>query len=232
MKDTGDFLEKRKNLGNIPSNTILVTADFVGPYPSISHDAGLRALYEKLEEKTDKKIQSTDLVEMAEFMLKNNFFEFETKITQKISGTAIGTKFVPPHACLFMDKIENDFLDSEIVKPWLWLRYIDDILFIWTEGEDKLLNCLKNFHPNLKFTHEKSKSSVNFLDVSVSIVDNKLETDLFCKPMDCHQLLHFNSAHPFHNKKSIVCSQGLCIKRLCSSPLTFQKHLENLKTWF
>ena len=169
---------------------------------------------------------------MAEFMLKNNFFEFETKITQKISGTAIGTKFVPPYACLFMDKIENDFLDSEIVKPWLWLRYIDDILFIWTEGEDKLLNCLKNFHPNLKFTHEKSKSSVNFLDVSVSIADNKLETDLFCKPMDCHQLLHFNSAHPFHNKKSIVCSQGLCIKRLCSSPLTFQKHLENLKTWF
>ena len=41
MKDTGDFLEKRKNLGNIPSNTILVTADFVGPYPSISRDAGL-----------------------------------------------------------------------------------------------------------------------------------------------------------------------------------------------
>ena len=115
------------------------------------------------------------------------------------------------------------------------VKIIDDIFFIWTKGEDKLegfLNRLINFHPNLKFTHEKSKSLVNFFDVSVSIVDNKLETDLFCKPMDCHQLLHFNSAHPFHNKKSIVCSQGLCIKRLCSSPLTFQKHLENLKTWF
>ena len=159
---------------------------------------------------------------MAEFMLKNNFFEFETKITQKISGTAIGTKFVPPYACLFMDKIENDFFDSEIVKPWLWLRYIDDILFIWTEGEDKLLNCLKNFHPNLKFTHEKSKSSVNFLDVSVSIVDNKLETDLFCKPTDCDQFLHFNSAHPFRNKKSIVYSQGLRIKRLYSSQNTLK----------
>ena len=50
--------------------------------------------------------------------------------------------------------------------------------------------------------------------------------------MDCHQFLHFISAHPFHNKKSSVYSQGLRIKRLCSSPLTFQKHLENLKTWF
>ena len=66
-----------------------------------------------------------------------------------------------------MDRIENGSLDSEIVKSWLWLRYIDDIFFIWTEGEDKLegfLNRLNNFHPNLKFTLEKSKSSVNFLE--------------------------------------------------------------------
>ena len=68
--------------------------------------------------------------------------------------------------------------------------------------------------------------------MSASIVDNKLETDLFCKPTDCHQFVYFNSAHPFHNKKSIVYSQGLRIKTLCSSPITFQKHLENLKTWF
>ena len=52
----------------------------MGLYPSIPHNAGLQALYEKLEEKADKKIPLTDLVEMAEFILKNNFFEFETKI--------------------------------------------------------------------------------------------------------------------------------------------------------
>ena len=119
-----------------------------------------------------------------------------------------------------MDRIGSDYLDSEIVKPCLWLRYLDDIFFIWTEGEDKLeafLNRL-NFHPNSKFAHEKSKSSVNFLDVSVIIIDNKFEKDLFYKPTDCHQFLQFNSAHPFHNIKSIVYSQGLCIERLCSSP--------------
>ena len=130
IKDTGDFLEKLKNLGNIPSNTVLVIANVVGLSPSILHDAGLQVLYEKLEEKTDKIILSTGLVEMAESILKNNLFEFETKIIQQISGKAIGTKFVPPYACLFMDKIENDFIDSELVKPWLWLRYKDDIFFI------------------------------------------------------------------------------------------------------
>ena len=95
IKDTGDFLQKLTNLGIIPSNAILVTANVVGLYPSIPHDAGLQALFERLEERADKKIPSTNLVEMAEFILKNNFFEFETKIIQQISGTAIGTKFIP-----------------------------------------------------------------------------------------------------------------------------------------
>ena len=36
IKDTGDFLEKLKNLGNIPSNAILVSADVVDLYPSCS----------------------------------------------------------------------------------------------------------------------------------------------------------------------------------------------------
>ena len=130
--------------------------------------------------------------------------------------------------------MESDFFDSEIVKSWLWLRYIVDIFFIWTEGQDKLeefRNRLNNLHPNLKFAHEKSNSSVNFLDVNVSIGDKKVETDLFCKPTDCHQLLHFNSAHPFHNKKSLFKARD-CISKDCSSPATFQRKLQSLKTWF
>ena len=88
------------------------------------------------------------------------------------------------------------------------------------------LNRLNNFHPNLKFAHEKFKFSVNFLDLSISIVDNKLETlNLFFISADRHHFLYFNSTHSFHNKKSIVYSQGLRFKKLCSSPLTFQKHL-------
>ena len=84
IKDTGDFLEKLKNLGNILFNAILVIADAVGLYPSIPQDAGLQPLYEKLEERTNKKNSSAELVEMAEFVLKNSFFEFELKLFSKL----------------------------------------------------------------------------------------------------------------------------------------------------
>ena len=102
---------------------------------------------------------------MAEFVLKNNFLEFDSKVKQQISGTVIGTNFAPPYACIFMDKVEIDFLEMKAVKPLVWLRYIDDVLFIWNESEEKLnefLENLNNFHPNLKFVSEKSKKSVNF----------------------------------------------------------------------
>ena len=49
---------------------------------------------------------------MAKFVLKNNFFECNSKPKQQISGTAIGTKLAPSYACIFMNKAETEFLDK------------------------------------------------------------------------------------------------------------------------
>ena len=85
IKDSGDFINKTKSLSTIPDNAILVTADIVGLYPSIPHEAGLRALREALDKQDKKCIPTEDLVKMAEFVLKNNFFEFNSKIKQQVS---------------------------------------------------------------------------------------------------------------------------------------------------
>ena len=50
---------------------------------------------------------------MAEFFLKNNFFEFNGQVKRQKSGTAIGTKFAPPYACIVIDEVEAEFLKSE-----------------------------------------------------------------------------------------------------------------------
>ena len=75
MKDTGDFLEKNKSLGRILEDAFLVTADVEGFYPSISHIAGLKVLYEKLKETSDKNVPYVDLVDMPELVLKNNLIQ-------------------------------------------------------------------------------------------------------------------------------------------------------------
>ena len=59
-----------------------MTADVVGLYPSIPHKAGLQALKNALEKREQKHIPTEKLINMAEFVLKNNFFEFNGSAKQ------------------------------------------------------------------------------------------------------------------------------------------------------
>ena len=139
--------------------------------------------------------------------VQSDYFEFHGSIKQQLSGTAIGTKFAPPYACIFMDKLETNFLKTQTLQPLVWFRYIDDVFFLWTYGEGNLkrfLEELNNYDPKIKFTHEYSKKEIPFLDLKVGIKDGKIITDLYVKDTDRHQYLHYTSAHPYHTKKSVV----------------------------
>ena len=117
-------------------------------------------------------------------MLKTTF-EFDQKTFKQVRGTAIGTKFAPSYAILFMADLEKKILNAFDEKPMIWWRYVDDIFFIWEHGEEsrhKFLNKLNTFHPTIKFTAEYSKETINFLDINVRLVEGRLMTDLFLKP--------------------------------------------------
>ena len=116
MKDSGDFMNKIKNISTIPKVSILVTADVMGPYPSIPHEAGLKGLEKALNNRTNKNVSNEDVVKMATFVLKNNYFEFNGEVKQQISGTTIETKCVPLYVVIFMDEVETFFLETQEIK--------------------------------------------------------------------------------------------------------------------
>ena len=144
IKESGDFIKKIKGINNIPKDSVLVTADVVGLYPSIPHEAGLEALEKALNNPTDKKVSTGDLVKMAKFVLKNYYFEFNGKVKQQILGTAIGTTFAPPYVCIFMDEVETSFLDTQELKQLVWFRYIDDVFLSGIMDKKNLTPFLKN----------------------------------------------------------------------------------------
>ena len=235
IRDSGDFIDKKKRIGKISEGSFLETADVVALYPSIPNNKGILALKQKLEEQQSTKISTYDLVKLAEFVLRNNLFEFNDKVKQQISGTAIGTKFAPPYACIYMDKTETDFLKTQDLQPFIWLRYIDDIFFIWTHGEAELkrfMEKLNQFLPNLKFTYESSQKKVAFLDLNVSLENGCITTDLYTKSTDCHQYLHCSSAHPHHLKNSIIYCKALRLSNICTYGKDFQRNALDMKSWF
>ena len=109
-KDSSNYIKKIKHLKNTADNAILVTADPIGLCPRIPHEAGLKALKEVLDRREDKNISTEEFVKMAEFVLKNNYCDFNDQVKHQISGTAIRTKFAPTYACIFLDEIERKFL--------------------------------------------------------------------------------------------------------------------------
>ena len=71
----------------------------------------------------------------------------------------MGTKLAPSFANLFMGYFEDKFIYSYRLQPLLWKRFIDDIFFIWTHGEDELLTFVQHLndcHQTIKFTLETS----------------------------------------------------------------------------
>ena len=86
-------------------------------YVCISHIAGLKALKDVFDCNQNKKIQTDMPVQIVEFVLTNNYFEYGQKVL------SIGTKFASPYACIFMDKFETDLLKMQKLQSFVGFRY-------------------------------------------------------------------------------------------------------------
>ena len=184
-------------------------------YPHIPHEEGIEIMEEFLNQREVKDISTKSLCDLATTIVKNNFFEISEKVYYRLLGTAIGTKFAPTYANLFIAGLEKKIFENTNFKPLLWLRYLDDIFCIWTEGIERLqefYQYLNSFHPTIKFTMEFSKEQINFLDVNISQKEGALQTDLYYKSTDTHQFLHFRSCHRYIYKKSIPYGQTVRMK--------------------
>ena len=104
IKDSGDLIKKLKDIDHIPQYAVMATANVVSLRPSIPRDAGLEVLRKVLDNRENKKISTDALTKIAEFVLKNNYFEFNGKVKKQISGTVIGTKFGSPYLYLRTSK--------------------------------------------------------------------------------------------------------------------------------
>ena len=69
----------------------------------------------------EEKLTTETLVELVENVLKNNIFQFNKKTLKQLEGTAIGTKFAPPYAILFMANLEERILEDIEPQARMWL---------------------------------------------------------------------------------------------------------------
>ena len=100
----------------------------------------------------------------------------------------MGTICAPSYAIIFMDHFEKK-LTFLFIKGFslIYLRFIDDIIFIWTGNKKdlmKFLNELSTKHKSIKFEYQISKTTITFLDTKVYIKNNQLCTKIYRKNPD------------------------------------------------
>ena len=102
----------------------------------------------------------------------------------------MGTRVTPSLANIFISEFEEKFIYSYEYQPVMFKHYIDDCIFLWRHGDEKLdafISHLNSCHPTIKFTVESSTETVNFLDTT--IIRNAaggLDTTAYFKPTDSH----------------------------------------------
>jgi hypothetical protein len=241
VKGTKDVIERLENVYLDSSNIQLVAADVESLYTNIDLSEGLRKVKTLL---LQNNITCPNLIiELLEWVLYNNYFQYRGIGYKQIKGTAMGSNVAPCFANLFLIFHELQWKNKLKDKwPKVYFRFLDDIFFIWEHNEADLQDfkrVLNNTTPSLKFTFEQDGKKSTFLDLTIKIGSRfrkqaKLDYQNYEKPTNMHLYLAPDSDHPKNQKFSWITGENIRLLRNNSSKKDytqsinlFRRHLQD-----
>ena len=133
-KNTSDFFQKLSRTKPHP-NSLLITLDVDSLFTNIDNYAGLNAIQDAFGNSPNDQRPDEEILLLLSNSLKNNDFVFNDKWYLQVGGTAMGKKFAPNYAKIFMAKWEKEALAKCQKQPQTYFRYLDDIFIIWPHSE-------------------------------------------------------------------------------------------------
>uniref|UniRef100_A0A8C5PPV1 Reverse transcriptase domain-containing protein n=1 Tax=Leptobrachium leishanense TaxID=445787 RepID=A0A8C5PPV1_9ANUR len=108
LKDTGHILRELEKVV-WEQDLCLATIDVTLLYTSIPHKKGIEMVKRSLEKDSSFAREQIDfLTESILFILQHNYFWFESRFYLQVCGNAMGTRFAPSYANLYMHSWECD----------------------------------------------------------------------------------------------------------------------------
>ena len=256
IKDDWDFL--RQLPSSIENDSDLITCDITSLYTSIPHDLGLQAVEYWIDREADRipiRFTKVFIMESINILLTNNNFLFGLVMYTQLVGSAMGSIFSPPYACLTVGFLEEERLFKTVLPPLisinemelvkkLYKRFMDDGITLLPKSlcKQQFLSCLNDLHPSIKFTIGNAKQVsdeyymnaqvIEFLDISVILKDdNTIETDIYYKETNSHDYLNYDSFHPKTRKDNIPFTLAKRIIVFVSNPDKVVLRLAELQNW-
>lgn len=164
----------------IPDEAFLFSIDIDSLYTNIDIQEGINSDEFSKNIWTKKKRPDKELIQLLEINLTRNDFEFNGDFYLQVKGTAMGKKFAPAYANIFMAEWESEALSKCVKKPLYYYRFLDDIWGIWHHSEqdfEGFLNTLNGHNASIKLKSTFHKTKIDFLDTTTFKGPNFLTTD-------------------------------------------------------
>ena len=144
-------------------------------------------------------------------VMENNMFTWGDCYFLQLLGTAMGTSAACMWATIYYAIHEMGLLIPKYSANLMFLvRFIDDMLGLWLEDGD--FSKWESFKEDvndfgiLTWEFEEPRDSVDFLDLTISLVDGKVITKTYQKSLNLYQYIPRTSAHPPGMMRGIIYS--------------------------
>ncbi|CAG2228698.1 unnamed protein product [Mytilus edulis] len=238
LRDSLEFINIIEKL-QVKPDAYLVSFDIKEMYNNMSHVEMIDAV--KHAWPTIIKCKHTILLpplryilELLKIVLENNEFMFNGKFYKTSTGVPMGNSLSPEITDLRVYEVLNSIILRTFQhkqKISSLYRFRDDGFFIYNEGTDveisQFFEHANRQHALLKFTHEKSQTKMQFLDVLVFKGLRFRETGIldlttFRKKTENYQYLERSSCHPSSTFRGIIKGEMLRFKRCTNDPVDLQ----------
>jgi hypothetical protein len=180
------------------------TADAVSMYTNIDTNHALEVISQYLRHSPQcLDIDPEPIICALEIIMRNNLFKFGDTHWLQITGTAMGTPPACMYAILYYGIHELTLFPRFQATVPFYKRYIDDVFGLWITDDDASTDErnwteFQDAMPFGKLTWEFSQrtTSVNFLDLTLTLDHHRIVTRLYEKPLNLYLYIPPHSAHP------------------------------------
>jgi hypothetical protein len=175
-------------------------------YTNIATDTGLQAFRDFIPHNINHipiYFPTEIFLQILEIVMKNNVFSFANTFWLQLSGTAIGTSAACNYATISCGHHENTKILTTFAPNLLYYRrYIDDIFGVWVPKHTAPENTWATFKNSLnswgslEWTTEEPSLHTHFLDLKISVQNQKIITSTYQKEMNLCLYIPPLSAHP------------------------------------
>ena len=228
-------------------NFIPFTFDFESLYDSLDPDLVITALREAMDlcrSEWSQKFKDW-IIDLVRLSIDGSIAEFRGFLFRQLKGLATGGSLIVEIANITVYFVlkKTVYSDQSLMKNITDIkRYIDDGVGIHSMTKRSFASWRKTVSSRIQEFGLRIKDSdwnvpedsepVNFLDINFWFDKNQLQTDLYRKPTDARQFLHYTSCHPNNTFSSIVYGSGIRLRRIINNDERLSIQIDSLKNAF